>query len=111
QPTNLTPPQVQNIRVTQRSGTMFVDILYNLVDPDSTNIYVIAEFSSDGGAAYGLPIFSLQEVKGRIVCQLDNGPRQTHFLSRTTRQEHLVLDRFGIFNFQLPGDDMELYLS
>jgi formylglycine-generating enzyme required for sulfatase activity len=59
QPANLTPPQVQNIRVTQRSGTMFVDILYNLVDPDSTNIYVIAEFSSNGGAAYGLPIFSL----------------------------------------------------
>jgi formylglycine-generating enzyme required for sulfatase activity len=66
QPTNLTPPQVQNIRVTQRSGTMFVDILYNLVDPDSTNIYVIAEFSSDGGAAYGLPIFSLSGDIGPV---------------------------------------------
>src|SRR3954453_9512878 len=58
QPTNLTPPQVQNIRVAQRSGTMFVDILYKLVDPDSTNTYVIAEFSSDGGANYGLGNFS-----------------------------------------------------
>jgi formylglycine-generating enzyme required for sulfatase activity len=66
QPTNLTPPQVQNIRVSQRSGTMYVDILYNLVDPDSTNIYVIAEFSADGGATYGLPIFSLSGDIGPV---------------------------------------------
>ena len=64
--TNLTPPQIQNIRVTQRPGTMFVDILYNLVDPDSTNIYVIAEYSADGGAAYGLPIFSLSGDIGPV---------------------------------------------
>ena len=57
--TNLIPPQIQNIRVAQRSGTMFVDVLYDLVDPDSTNSYIIAEFSSDGGATYGLPIYSL----------------------------------------------------
>jgi formylglycine-generating enzyme required for sulfatase activity len=64
--TNLTPPQVQNIRVAQRPGTMFVDILYDLVDPDSTNIYVIAEFSADGGATYGLPIFSLSGDIGPV---------------------------------------------
>ena len=64
--TGLTPPQVQNIRVSQRSGTMFVDILYNLVDPDSTNIYVTAEFSSDGGGTYGLPMFSLSGDVGPV---------------------------------------------
>jgi hypothetical protein len=52
-----------------------------------------------------------QEVKGRIVCRLNNGPRQTHFLNRSVRDERLILDRFGIFNFQLPGDDIELYLA
>lgn len=64
--TNLTPPQVQNIRVAQRPGTMFVDILYNLVDPDSTNIYMIAEFSDNGGMTYGLPIFSLSGDIGPV---------------------------------------------
>jgi formylglycine-generating enzyme required for sulfatase activity len=62
----LTPPQVQNIRVAQRPGTMFVDITYDLVDPDSTNIYVIAEFSSDGGTTYGLPIYSLSGDIGPV---------------------------------------------
>jgi formylglycine-generating enzyme required for sulfatase activity len=63
---NLTPPQVQNLQVAQRPGTMFVDITYDLVDPDSTNIYVIAEFSADGGATYGLPIFSLSGDIGPV---------------------------------------------
>jgi formylglycine-generating enzyme required for sulfatase activity len=57
---------VQNLRVAQRPGTMFVDILYDLVDPDSTNIYVIAEFSANGGANYGLPIFSLSGDIGPV---------------------------------------------
>ncbi|MEY2410624.1 MAG: hypothetical protein QOF48_3294 [Verrucomicrobiota bacterium] len=64
--TNLIPPQIQNIRVTQRSGTMFVDVLYNLVDPDSTNIYILAEFSADGGTNYGLPISSLSGDIGLV---------------------------------------------
>jgi formylglycine-generating enzyme required for sulfatase activity len=64
--TNFTPPQIQNIRVSQRPGTMFVDVLYNLVDPDSTNIYIIAEFSANGGATYGLPISSLSGDIGPV---------------------------------------------
>ncbi|HXJ61649.1 MAG TPA: SUMF1/EgtB/PvdO family nonheme iron enzyme [Verrucomicrobiae bacterium] len=64
--TNLTPPQVQNVRVAQRSGAIFVDITYDLVDPDSTNIYMIAEFSSDGGTTYGLPIYSLSGDIGPV---------------------------------------------
>jgi len=52
-----------------------------------------------------------QEVKGRIVCRLNDGPRQTHFLNRAVREEELVLDRFGLFNFQLAGDEIELNLS
>jgi hypothetical protein len=63
---NLTPPQVQNLQVAQRPGTMFVDITYDLVDPDSTNIYVLAEFSQDAGATYGLPIFSLSGDIGPV---------------------------------------------
>jgi hypothetical protein len=51
------------------------------------------------------------EMKGSIVYRSDNGPRLTHFINRAIREEPLVLDRFGIFNFQLPGDPVELYLS
>ena len=64
--TNVTPPQIQNIHVAQRSGAMFVDITYDLVEPDCTNTYVIAEFSSDGGTTYGLPIFSLSGDIGPV---------------------------------------------
>jgi len=63
---NITPPQIQNFHAVQRPGTMFVDITYDLVEPDCTNTYVIAEFSSDGGATYGLPIFSLSGDIGLV---------------------------------------------
>jgi formylglycine-generating enzyme required for sulfatase activity len=66
QTTNLIPPQVQNLLAAQRTGTMLVDITYDLVDPDSTNIYVLAEFSSDGGTNYGLPIYSLSGDIGPV---------------------------------------------
>jgi hypothetical protein len=51
------------------------------------------------------------DVKGRIFCRVGNSPRRTHFLTQAMRQEDLILDRFGIFNFQLPGDEIEFYLS
>ena len=64
--TNLTPPQIQNLLAAQRPGTMFVDIAYDLVDPDSTNLYVIAEFSADGGTNYGIPIYTLSGDIGPV---------------------------------------------
>jgi formylglycine-generating enzyme required for sulfatase activity len=45
---------------------MLVDITYDLVDPDSTNLYVLAEFSADGGTNYGLPISSLSGDIGPV---------------------------------------------
>ncbi len=44
------PPQIQNLVSAQRPGTFFVDITYNLVDPDSSTVYILVEASSTGGA-------------------------------------------------------------
>jgi hypothetical protein len=52
-----------------------------------------------------------EDWKGRIVATLGDQPRQTHFINKAIREQGLVLDRFGIFNFQLPGDDNEFYLA
>jgi hypothetical protein len=51
-----------------------------------------------------------QEVKGRITFHFD-GQRFSHFVNNNIRQQDLKIDRFGIFNFQLPGDVVEFYLS
>jgi hypothetical protein len=51
------------------------------------------------------------KVKGKITFQLDDGPPRPYFLSAEHRAEPAVFDRFGIFNFQLPGQSTELYLS
>ncbi|MEI6676737.1 MAG: hypothetical protein WCO57_16320, partial [Verrucomicrobiota bacterium] len=64
--TNLIPPQILNLQSAQRAGTMLVEITYDLVDPDSTNLYVLAEFSADGGTNYGLPISSLSGDIGPV---------------------------------------------
>jgi hypothetical protein len=51
------------------------------------------------------------KVKGRILFQLDAEPEQAHFLDLSIRNERVTIDRFGIFNFQLPGGPTEFYLS
>lgn len=52
-----------------------------------------------------------QNVKGRIVFKLDDGPDQTHFLDVSIRNEPATFDRFGVFNFQLPGGPTGFSLS
>jgi formylglycine-generating enzyme required for sulfatase activity len=66
QTTNLIPPQIQNLLAAQRPSTMLVDITYDLVDPDSTNLYVIAEFSANNGTNYGMPISSFSGDIGPV---------------------------------------------
>ena len=57
------PPTVSNIRAVQRVGTKFVDVTYNLADPDSASVTVQLEMSSDSGVSYDLP---LRSVSGNI---------------------------------------------
>jgi hypothetical protein len=61
------PPQIQNLVVTQRPGTFFVDISYNLVDPDSAKVMIMVEATSTGGDPYLLPIASLSGDLGQVT--------------------------------------------
>ena len=52
-----------------------------------------------------------QSVQGRITLQIDDGPPHADFLDRSIRSEPAKFDRFGVFNFQLPGGAMKFALS
>ena len=51
------------------------------------------------------------KVKGKITCTIDDRPATAYFLDAEHRSQPMELDRFGIFNFQLPGNSTEIYLS
>jgi formylglycine-generating enzyme required for sulfatase activity len=65
--TNLTSPQIQNLVSVQRPGTMLVDVRYDLIDPDSSVVFVSGIASTDGGATYSLPILSVSGDAGWVV--------------------------------------------
>lgn len=59
------PPDVSNIRASQRSGTHFVDIFYNVSDPDGDSPLTIhVAVSSNGGVNYNVPVFTLTGAAG-----------------------------------------------
>ena len=53
------PPVVSNVRAAQRSGTAYVDITYDLADPDSSSLTVTVAVSTNAGAAWFYPGASL----------------------------------------------------
>ena len=54
----LVPPVITNLVSVQRAGTMFVDITYDLIDPDSPTVMIYAEGSANGGTNYLIPVGS-----------------------------------------------------
>lgn len=65
--TNFVPPIITNLVSVQRPGTMFVDITYDLIDPDSTTVMVYAEGSANGGTNYLIPVGSCTGDIGAVV--------------------------------------------
>ena len=70
QPVYAAPPQVTNIRASQREGTKLVDITYDIHDPDGDKMYVWVEVSPDGGANYDLRACS---VEGDVGPDIESG--------------------------------------
>lgn len=66
------PPAITNIRVAQRTGTKFVDVTYNISDPDSSSLTLQVEFSANGGTTYDLPVRSLSGAVGAGVAPGNN---------------------------------------
>jgi hypothetical protein len=51
-------PVVSNVRAAQRAGTGWVDIYYNVGDPDSPSLTVAVAVSTNNGVTYDLPAWS-----------------------------------------------------
>ena len=54
-----TPPEISNVRASQRSGSKLVDIYYNAADADGDLLKVRVEISDNDGVKYSVPAFSL----------------------------------------------------
>ena len=57
--TMATPPEVSNVRASQRANTKLVDIYYNAIDADGDLLKVRVEISDNDGVKYSVPAFSL----------------------------------------------------
>jgi len=66
--TNLILPIITNLVAVQRPGTFFVDVTYDLIDPDSPGgIYILAEASSNDGTNYGISMRTLSGDFGLVL--------------------------------------------
>lgn len=54
-----TPPQITNVRASQRANTKLVDIYYDAADADGDSLKIRIEISDNDGARYSVPAFSL----------------------------------------------------
>ena len=57
-------PVVSNVRVAQRQGTGILDITYDLADPDSTNLTVTVNVSTNDGVSWFAP--SASNLNGAV---------------------------------------------
>jgi hypothetical protein len=72
----------------------------------------LLEFDPHHGDNFWEPKRNLEKVQGRLTFQLDNDPPQHYFLDAGIRDEPTVMDRFGLWNFQIPeGRSVEFYVS
>jgi formylglycine-generating enzyme required for sulfatase activity len=53
-------PEVSNVTSSQRDGTTFVDIRYDVQDADGDSLKVRIEISDDGGTTYQVPAFTFE---------------------------------------------------
>ncbi len=61
------PPVVSNITASQRAGTKFVDVSYDLADLDTATLTVSLQISPDGGATWTVPATSTTGAIGSGV--------------------------------------------
>ena len=54
-----TPPEIANVRASQREGTKLVDIYYDAADADGDLLKIRVEISDNDGVKYSVPAFSL----------------------------------------------------
>lgn len=52
------PPEITNVRASQRTGTKLVDISYDIADADGDKLRVRVEISDNDGKVYSVPAFT-----------------------------------------------------
>lgn len=63
--THAAAPVVSNVRASQRAGTHYVDIYYNVSDADGNSpVTVYLHISADGGTTWNVPVFTLSGAVG-----------------------------------------------
>ena len=67
-----TPPEVSNVRASQRANSKLVDIYYNVTDADGDLLKVRVEISDNDGVKYSVPAFSLTGDIGEGVAPGNN---------------------------------------
>ena len=61
-------PVITNVVSTQRVGTFFVDVTYDLIAPESPGgVYLLAEASVDNGTTYNIPMLSVTGDAGLVT--------------------------------------------
>ena len=60
-------PAVTNVRASQRPGTPYVDITYDLADADTATLSVTVAVSTNGGAVYFTPASGLSGHTGSVA--------------------------------------------
>jgi formylglycine-generating enzyme required for sulfatase activity len=60
-------PIITNLVAVQRPGTFFVDVTYDLIDPDSWAVFISVEFSTNGGASYLPTVYSTTGDMGLVA--------------------------------------------
>jgi formylglycine-generating enzyme len=68
------PPVIGDISASQRAGTKWVDISYDLSDPDTASLTVSLQISADGGTTWTVPVTS---ATGAIGAGVAPGLRRT----------------------------------
>jgi hypothetical protein len=72
----------------------------------------LLEFDPHHGDNFWEPKRNLEKVQGRLTFQLDEEPVHYYYLDAGIRDEPTVMDRFGLWNFQIPeGRSVEFYVS
>jgi len=71
----------------------------------------LVSFLARRGERYWLLNKDQAELKGAVTFQVDGGPPYCAYLEATLQAAPVVLDRFGIFNMQLPGGAVTFYAS
>ena len=72
----------------------------------------LVEYDPRHGVNYWEAKRDLDKVQGRVTFQLDDERPQQYYLDPGIHDEPAVMDRFGIFNFQIPGGrNIEFYVS